>query len=190
MSFGGTMHIEHLVYSTSVAIIFGMFYRFLIGRELSWIIILSAFAPDLDELPCRLSMIILDLTGVDLQIFGTIIVHRDFHNAWVLILYALSIALFLYPFGFKFFDVFIFSVAGFEAHLLEDTLVFSSAYCVLWNLTPLKFGTGIYYKNFYGIADIDVLIWGFIFLVIALVLRTICERKNWLNEMVDTNRGS
>jgi len=57
------MHIEHLVYSTSVAILFGMFYRFLIGWELSWIIILSAFAPDLDELPCRLSMIILDLTG-------------------------------------------------------------------------------------------------------------------------------
>ena len=177
------MHIEHLIFSFSVAIIIGMLYRWFTGRELSWIIILSAFAPDLDVPAEEFRELVFNKTGTDIQIFGVSIEHGDFHNVGFLILYALTMAVLLYPFGLKFFDVFIFSAVGFGAHLLEDALVFSSAYGILWNLTPFKFGTGIYYKNFYGIADINVLIWGGFFLGIAVALRTICQRKNWLSEM-------
>jgi len=190
MSYGGDMHIEHIIYSTAVAILFGLFYRYLTGRELSWIIILSAFAPDLDALPCRLNIMMMKLAGEDHQISRIFITHGDFHNSAVLILYAILAAVLLYPLGFKFIDVFVFSAIGFWAHLLKDSLVFSNAYGLLWNLAPFKFGTGVYNKNFYSIADKDVLIWGFVFLGIAITLRTICERKNWLNEMIDTDRRS
>ncbi len=42
------MIIEHLVYSIAIAIIFGMIYRRFTGRESSWIIVLSAYTPDVD----------------------------------------------------------------------------------------------------------------------------------------------
>ncbi len=42
------MILEHSVYSIAIAIIFGMTYRRITGREYSWIIVLSAYAPDLD----------------------------------------------------------------------------------------------------------------------------------------------
>ena len=42
------MLIEHPVYSLAIAVIFGMVYRKHTGREMSWIIVLSAYAPDLD----------------------------------------------------------------------------------------------------------------------------------------------
>lgn len=179
------MHIEHLIFSFSVAIIIGMLYRWFTGRELSWIIILSAFAPDLDVPAEEFRELVLNKTGTDIQIFGVSIEHGDFHNVGFLILYALTMAVLLYPFGLKFVDVLIFSAVGFGAHLLEDTLVFSSVYGFLLSLAPFKFGSGIYEKNFYGIADINVLIWGFILLGIAVLLRSLWEQKNWLKEMLD-----
>jgi hypothetical protein len=42
------MIIEHLVYSIAIAIVFGMIYRRVTGREISWIIVLSAYTPDVD----------------------------------------------------------------------------------------------------------------------------------------------
>ena len=42
------MILEHLVYSIAIAIIFGLIYKRITGRESSWIIVLSAYAPDVD----------------------------------------------------------------------------------------------------------------------------------------------
>jgi hypothetical protein len=167
------MLIEHLIYSFAIAILFGMVYRGFTGRELSWIIVLSAFIPDVD--------IIFAL------IFGRHFAHGDFHNIVFLLLYALSMAFLLNQIGFKFADVFIFSAIGFGAHLIEDALVFSDgeSYSYLWPLTSRRYGFGHYYPNFYYIADAEVLKWAFIFLGIAIVLRTLYERKNWLGEMMD-----
>jgi hypothetical protein len=39
---------EHLIYSTDIAIIAGMLWYRRTGRDSSWIIIVSAFAPDFD----------------------------------------------------------------------------------------------------------------------------------------------
>ena len=42
------MIFEHWIYSVAIAVVFGMFYYRLTGRDYSWIIILSAYAPDVD----------------------------------------------------------------------------------------------------------------------------------------------
>ena len=42
------MLFEHWVYSTAIAIIIGMVYYRSTGRDYSWIIIASAYAPDVD----------------------------------------------------------------------------------------------------------------------------------------------
>jgi hypothetical protein len=39
---------EHLIYSTAIAIIAGMIWYKYTGRDPSWIIIASAYAPDFD----------------------------------------------------------------------------------------------------------------------------------------------
>ena len=42
------MLFEHLIYSTAIAIVAGMVYYRSVGRDYSWIIIASAYAPDID----------------------------------------------------------------------------------------------------------------------------------------------
>jgi hypothetical protein len=42
------MLFEHLIYSTAVAIVAGMVYYRSVGKDYSWIIIASAYAPDID----------------------------------------------------------------------------------------------------------------------------------------------
>ena len=42
------MLFEHLIYSTAIAIVADMVYYRYVGRDYSWIIIASAYAPDID----------------------------------------------------------------------------------------------------------------------------------------------
>jgi hypothetical protein len=42
------MLFEHWIYSTAIAIIAGMIYYRCTGRDYSWIIIVSAYVPDID----------------------------------------------------------------------------------------------------------------------------------------------
>lgn len=44
------MLFEHWIYSTAIAILVGMVYYKFTGREYSWIIIASAYAPDVDTI--------------------------------------------------------------------------------------------------------------------------------------------
>jgi hypothetical protein len=178
---------EHLIYSATIAILFGMVYRARTGREYSWIIILSAFAPDVDIFASSL----LKRAGITLLINGSPIVHGDFHDLTVLVLYALAISFLLYPLGIAFMDSFIFAAVGYGAHFFEDALVFSEGYRFLWPLSSKIIGWGIlvgpvgYKANIYGIADTRVLGYGLIFLAASIIIRTIYERKNWADEMID-----
>jgi hypothetical protein len=107
------MLIEHVIYSLAIAIIFGVLYRKHTGRELSWIIIMSAYASDLDLFMENL----LNPLGI------TVIAHNShqnqisFHNLSFLLLYAAAIAFLLSHRGFKFLDAFIFAGVGFGAGL-------------------------------------------------------------------------
>ncbi len=180
------MLIEHLVYSLAIAVIFGMVYRKHTGRELSWIIVMSAYAPDLDIVPDDLipsGITLIESCGCPVY------VHGIFHNLSFLLLYAAIVAFLLNHWGFRFWDAFVFAGVGFGAHLIEDVLVFKQAYPFFWPLTTRIFGIGVveYQADFYGIADTTVLIWGLVFLLVAITLRTLYERKNWWKELIKSN---
>ena len=113
------MKLEHLIYSIAIAIIFGMIYRRVTGRESSWIIVLSAYTPDVD----MIADAVLRKIGVTVLVYSAPIDHGDFHNLGVLLVYAVVVSFLLHPLGIRFMDSFIFASVGFAAHLLEDALV-------------------------------------------------------------------
>ncbi len=99
------MLFEHLIYSTAIAIIAGMLWFKRTGRDPSWIIIASAYAPDFDIVAGEL------LKKLDLNILTTPIRHGDFHNIAFLLLFATAAALVLRLAGMRFGDSSLF--AGF-----------------------------------------------------------------------------
>jgi len=185
------MLIEHPVYSLAIAVIFGMVYRKHTGREMSWIIVLSAYAPDLDVVATYALSALnsLGITNFTEPCGCPLDLHGDFHNLSFLLLYAAIVAFLLNHWGFRFWDAFVFAGVGFGAHLIEDALVFKQAYPFFWPLTTRIFGIGVieYQADFYGIADTTVLTLGLVFLLAAITLRTLYERKNWWKELIISN---
>ncbi len=175
------MIFEHWIYSTAIAIIFGMIYYKLTKRDYPWIIIASAYAPDIDFIASTL----LKGAGMNVLINGNPIRHGDCHNIAFLLLYAIFVALLLDTIGIKFRDSFIFASVGFCAHLFEDALVFNPAYPLLWPLSTQEFGIGIidYAPDLYGIADSRVLITGIIAVILCAIIRTAYEGNGWLTRM-------
>jgi membrane-bound metal-dependent hydrolase YbcI (DUF457 family) len=175
---------EHLIYSTAIAIIAGMIWYKYTGRDPSWIIIASAFAPDFDivagELFKKLDMNIL--------INGAPIRHGDFHNIAFLLLFATAAALVLRLGGMKFGDSFLFAGVGFGAHMFEDAFVYNPGYAFLWPLSEQRFGIGLFdYKpDLYGIASTDVLIVGVILMVLCGGIRAFYEGKEGIRRIVRT----
>ncbi len=118
------MLLEHLIYSTAIAIIAGMIYYKYRGRDPSWIIIAAAYAPDLDIIAGE----VFKKLDMNVLINGAPIKHGDFHNIAVLLIFAVSVGLLLKPFGMKFIDSFMFAGIGFGAHMFEDALVLNPSY--------------------------------------------------------------
>ena len=172
------MLIEHLIYSTALAIFIGMIHYRFFSRDYSWIIIVSAYAPDLDVISDSL----LKKMGITVLIYGYPIAHGHFHNLAILTLCAISVAFLLHPIGFKFLDSIFFAGIGFAAHLFEDALCFKDNYPFFWPLVPKHVGIGLFHytPNLYGIADKEVLIIGLILLVSSAILRTAYEGTRWV----------
>jgi len=105
---------EHLIYSTAIAIIAGMLWYKRTGRDPSWIIIASAYAPDLDIVAGEL------LKKLDLNILTTPIRHGDFHNIAFLLLFATAAALVLRMAGMRFWDSFLFAGIGMGAQVFRE----------------------------------------------------------------------
>ena len=163
------MFAEHIIYSAALAILVGMVFYKYTGRDSSWIIILFAFVPDLDY-----------ITGH----------HGTFHNIGVMVIFGIAMAFLLHPLGIKFFDSLFFSIIGFGAHLFEDALVYKVGYMFLWPLSSQILGIGLfpdilnedyYTKDFFGIANTEVLIIGLVLLLTAFLIRTYYEGSlSWL----------
>ena len=163
------MLIEHIFYSGAIAILIGMVFYHYTGRDSSWIIVLCAWAADLDFL---------------------ILHHGAFHNIAFMIIFGIIMAFILTSFGIKFFDAFFFSVIGFGAHLLEDAIVFDVAYPFLWPFSTNNHGLelfpnvissrGNYIANFFRIANTEILFVGLLFLVLAIIIRTFFEGPAWI----------
>jgi membrane-bound metal-dependent hydrolase YbcI (DUF457 family) len=176
------MLFEHWIYSTAIAIIVGMIYYKRTGRDLSWIIIASAYVPDLDLIADAMFKRI----GITVLIRGNPIEHGDFHNIAVLLLFAVLVALLLQTVGTRLRDSFIFASIGFGAHLFEDALVFNLGYSFFWPLSAQTFGIGMveYSYDWYGIANTEVLIIGLIAVMVCATVRTVYEGNGWVKRMV------
>jgi hypothetical protein len=177
---------EHFIYSAALAILVGMiFYRYT-GRDSSWIIIICALVPDLDAIANPL----LRAIGFRVLFQGHTISHGTFHNIAVMILFGIFLAFLLHPFGLKFFDTLFFAMVGFGAHLLEDALVYNPGYEFLWPLSSKILGLGLlpnmlneenYARDFFGIANTEVLIIGLGVLLAAIIIRTYAEgSSSWI----------
>ena len=166
---------EHIIYSGAIAILIGMVFYQYTGRDSSWIIVLCAWAPDLD----------------------LFLHHGAFHNIACMIIFGVILALILKSFGIKFFDAFFFSVIGFGVHLLEDAMVFDVAYPFLWPFSTNNHGLelfpdvissrGHYIANFFRIANTEILIAGFLFLLLAIIIRTYFEGPTWIRWYMPEN---
>jgi hypothetical protein len=110
---------EHLIYSTAIAIIAGMLWFKRTGRDPSWIIIASAYAPDFDSFSGEL----FKKLDMNILINGASIKHGDFHNIAFLLLFASVVALVLRLAGMRFGDSFLFAEIGFGAHMHDDQLL-------------------------------------------------------------------
>ena len=102
-----------------------------------------------------------------------------------------AVSFLLHPLGIRFVDSFIFASVGFAAHLLEDALVFSQGYRMLWPLSFQKFGIGVFkYKaDLYGVADKEVLAVGLILVGVCAVVRTMYEGKGWIKRSIGLGRS-
>jgi membrane-bound metal-dependent hydrolase YbcI (DUF457 family) len=175
------MIVEHLFYSMAIAIIVGMLYYRLTGRDHSWIIIICAWAPDLDDLE-GLANPVLHHLGISFQ-------HGTFHNIAFMVIFGIAVAFLLLPFGIKFFDSLFFSLIGFGAHLFEDALVYKVGYKFFWPFSSEIFGLGLlpsmvneknYMTDFFRVANTEVLIIGMAFLLVAIIIRTYVEGPAWI----------
>jgi len=176
---------EHIVYSTALAILIGMLFHKYTGRDCSWIIILCAWAPDIDLIANG----VLTRFGFTLLFEGHKISHGVFHTIAMMVIFGIMVAFLLHPFGLRFFDAFLFSVIGFGAHLVEDILVYSVAYPVLWPFSSEDLGWGLlpnilteeeYVRDFFRIANTEMLIVGVVFLLVAIIIRTYVEGPKWI----------
>lgn len=176
---------EHILYSGALALIVGMIALHCTGRDHSWIIVLCAWAPDID----LVAHPVLRRLGFTLLYEGHAITHGDFHNIAILLLFGIVMAFLLYPLGIRFLDAFIYAVIGFGAHLVEDALVFRVGYRFLWPFSSKVMGFGLltaiqsedsYIRDFFGIADTGVLILGLVVLGAAVIIRTAVEGRTWV----------
>lgn len=170
------MNFEHWVYSAAIAILVYTVYR---KEECLYIIIGSAYVPDVDIFIDG----ILKKINVAVLVYRQPIKHGDFHNILILIMYAILIALLLNTINIKMKDSFILASIGFGAHLFEDALVFNPGYRFFWPILNQKFGIGILgysyndNKDFYGIANTNVLVIGVILVMISICIKYIFDNK-------------
>jgi len=180
------MIIEHIIYSSGLAILVGMvFYKYTV-RDNSWIIIVCALIPDLDQIANP----VLHRLGIRLLLDGSPIQHGTFHNIAFMVMFGITVAFLLHPLGLKFFDLLFFSIIGFGAHLFEDALVYNPGYRFLWPFSSEILGLGLlpnmineehYFTDFFRIANTEVLLIGLFLLFVAILIRTYFERSSaWI----------
>ena len=176
---------EHIIYSTAIAIIVGMLYYRYTGRDHSWIIILCSWIPDFDII----AKSALGKMGFIVLFDGQPIHHGTFHTVAMMVIFAILVAFLLHPFGIRFIDSFFFATIGFGAHLFEDALVYKVGYMYLWPFITENLGIGIlpniiseenYIRDFFRVANTEVLIIGILVLIAAMIIRTSVEGTSWI----------
>jgi hypothetical protein len=169
----------------AIAIIVGMLYYRFTGRDHSWIIIICAWIPDFDFI----ARSVFHKFGFVVLFEGQKIDHGTFHTIAAMVIFAFFMAFLLHPFGIRFIDSLFFATVGFGAHLFEDALVYKVGYKFLWPLSSEILGLGLipniineenYIKDFFRVANTEVLIIGIVLLIAAMIIRTYVEGTTWI----------
>lgn len=166
---------EHLIYNLAIAILIYTVYR---KKECLYIIIGSAYIPDIDFLTSH----VLKNVGLTLSIYGKQIYHGDFHNILVMVLYATCLMLLINSIGINIKYSFVLANIGFGLHLFEDALVFRMGYRFFWPISDNIYGIGLMtnynsHRDFYGIANTEVLIIGVILVILSLCIKYIFDNN-------------
>jgi len=169
----------------AIAILVGMLYYRWTGRDHSWIIIFCAWIPDFD----LIAESFLNKFGFVVLFDGQPIHHGTFHTIAMMVIFAILMAFLLHPFGIRFVDSLFFATIGFGAHLFEDALVYKVGYMFFWPFSTKIWGLGLlpemmneeyYIKDFFRVANTEVLIIGLVFLIVAMIIRTYVEGSTWI----------
>ncbi len=156
---------EHLMYAGALSLFFGTLHKRFYSRNYSLLIILAAYAPDLD--------LFLPYLFGKLYLGRYVIHHGVFHNLVFVLGFAFTGACFLRILGMRFLDSGVFLGLGALFHLLEDALVYNPSYALLWPLKSERVGLGFFSYDpcILGVADPNVLAWGFMLAFFSLVFR-------------------
>jgi hypothetical protein len=169
------MIIEHILYSTSLAIIVGMVYARGRDRDPSWLIIASVYAPDIDK-------ILREGFGVILFSRYSILQQIPLHSVGVLVFFSITVGIVLLGSRNIFWETVFFAGIGYAAHLFEDALVYDPAYPFFWPFSSEIYSIGLieYTPNVFGVADLMVLGIGILLVGTAIVIRSVYEGNGWV----------
>jgi hypothetical protein len=171
------MRLEHLFFNIAVAIIVGMVYQRVAGRDPTIIIVLAAFLPDVD---------VAVHTGMHVLawIFGTplLLYHGAFHNILVLAAISLAVAVIGSRVGIRFGDAFLCTAIGYGTHLFCDAVAYNEVPYLLWPLGPARTGQVPFWysPDLLGIAQGSVLAIALLLALLAALVRTAVEGRGWI----------
>jgi hypothetical protein len=171
------MRLEHLFFNLAIAIVCGMAYQRLAGRDPSVIILLAAFLPDLD-VPMHIGVHVLEwISGIMVPF-----VHGSFHNLPALAAISLGVAFVASRFGIRFWDAGLCTAIGYGTHMVCDAVAFNEVPYLLWPLGPARTGPVPYWysPDLFHIAQGSVLAVAVALVLLVALARTLIEGRGWI----------
>ena len=171
------MRLEHLFFNIAVAIMVGMVYQRLAGRDPTIIIILTAYLPDVDVAVGIVMFIFRRILGTPVLVF-----HGSFHNLPALAAISLAVAFIASRIGIRFWDAFLCTAIGYGTHLVCDAIAFNEVPSLLWPFGPERTGPVPYWYNpdLFHLAQGSVLVVAVALVLLAALVRTLIERRGWV----------
>ena len=175
------MFVEHVLFNLALAIIIT---QLIDQKDAGWctiVIVVSGCMPDIDGIFSLIQCPPTFTNGIiPCMAFHT----RYFHSISVLLLYAvITGGLLTYYQRLDFRIMALFAGIGFGAHLLEDALVYESSSAIFSPLSSQEVGIGFftsYSRDFFSIANGEVLCIGILLLLLAVNTSIRLNRTGWL----------
>ncbi|MDD1653199.1 MAG: metal-dependent hydrolase [Methanomicrobiales archaeon] len=180
------MRLEHLFFNLAVAIAVGMVYQWKTGRDPSVIIVVVAFLPDLDILVHAWAHLLAWFSGITI-----LLNHGSFHNILALVLFSLGLAFIASRTGVRFLDACICIAIGYSTHLFCDAIAFNRFADLLWRLSPVVSEPipHWYHPDLFGLAQGSVLALAVSLVLLAALVRTALEGREWVRNYTDPHFG-
>jgi len=171
------MRLEHLFFNLAVAIVCGMAYQRLAGRDPSVIIVLAAFLPDLDVVVHAGVHVLERISGISILFY-----HGSFHNILALAAISLGVAILASRYGIRFWDAAICTAIGYGTHIVCDAVAFNEVPYLLWPLGPARTGPVpySYSPDLFHLAQGLVLVLAVAIVLLAALVRTLIEGRGWI----------